>query len=267
MLSTHARRALLGIALMGCTESPELLDRTYGDTSSHDGTRGFASPDESTDAPVQLLDSASDGATGLPVPPGDAGPSRDLDEAPSDHVDDGMSGAGDPRVDDTRDAAASDPTGAQPDAGTMAVPPIAEPMLLPCGEEGGSWCEGTLACIDGVCTESARCAPEDDCALRCTSETCAMDCSGANTCEVECGASSLCRVSCVGTNNCEPRCSHGECEIDCVGANNCDHLRCADDASCMARCDSDSNCEFEKCAAPSRCPGNVIVCNRSCPED
>lgn len=154
--------------------------------------------------------------------------------------------------------------------------------------EPGCCPNACAGCSSGCCLDSCGAG---DCMLQCTgvscpcnldceqtngkcetacsgNSTCAVDCTEVNNCEATCtGNATTCSYNCTDTNNCEVNCSNSAtCAVDCRDANNCDKMRCMSGASCIVDCTGANNCSFDTCnGGQQSCPGNIIVCNRSCP--
>ncbi len=122
-----------------------------------------------------------------------------------------------------------------------------------------------VGCCGPVCSAALDCLPPS------AGSTCpyVVDCSdNPGTCKLQCEGGADCAMDCDGTNNCEATCSGSEtrCRIRCNDATNCDTLDCLDGAECIAFCGPPTDCSFDDCDEGGQsCPGNVIVCNRSCP--
>jgi hypothetical protein len=150
----------------------------------------------------------------------------------------------------------------------------------------GTECGAGQTCHEGVCRRDEGCAAGEDCELACVDDDCHLSCDEANTCVVACELGADCDVDCRDTNNCAPACAssatcdvdcrdanncdvscvESSCEIRCAGAESCDGIVCGPGARCAIECDG-SDCDFELCAANDvqQCPGDVLVCNGTCP--
>lgn len=123
-----------------------------------------------------------------------------------------------------------------------------------------------LYLCDSDCACDVDCGQTNgDCELDCRNRAaCTFDCQGSNNCLGDCRNDATCSVDCRQADDCIFTCRNDAvCNFDCTGANNCDQLSCRDNAQCTC---IGSACEFSRCdGGLTSCPGNVIVCNTSCP--
>ncbi len=141
---------------------------------------------------------------------------------------------------------------------------------------GGDACNRTCASdsCDYTCTHC-------DCSFDCgqSSETCELDCSAGSACALDCKSTGECELTCedatcdlecANTESCKINCrGDSDCHVACGSAGKCKDVHCDGGARCLLECQGVSECEFNSCRGGSgvtQCPGDVIVCNRDCPE-
>ena len=130
------------------------------------------------------------------------------------------------------------------DAGIEIFPP---PPPLPAPDAGPE----PPSCATPPCRTTLTCSQSDE------------------TCEVECSPGASCDISCGGVEKCKPSCAAGsDCEIVCGANSECKDIQCDADARCLLQC-SGKECSLrcERGSTRASCPGNVVVCNRECPQD
>ncbi len=143
---------------------------------------------------------------------------------------------------------------------TISVPEAANMYCAPgerCEFESERGQDGNVSC-----TGADRCESEldDDGVYK-------VDCADTRRCEVECDGDMLCDVNCAGSDRCQTECKDDSvCEIDCKGSDRCNEVKCHDNSQCLLHCEDANKCQFAKCEGQVRqCPGNILVCNRECP--
>jgi hypothetical protein len=148
------------------------------------------------------------------------------------------------------DAAPPPPDAAPPRPDAAPPPPDAAPPP-PDAAPPPPTCMRALACDKGP---ACKCDPGCSCAATCTDKDCTPECRGAGTtCTVQGAGAMQLRVRCAEGAACEVSCgSPDRCEIQCEGAR------------CLLRCEGARDCRLSGCT-PTVCPGNVLVCGRSCP--
>lgn len=118
------------------------------------------------------------------------------------------------------------------------------------------------ACVCDSCACNPQCAA--DCEFACTrGSQCRIEGEGTTRVAGRCNAST-CEIAARGTQNAMIACLNGaECTVDCRQAAECGVV-CRDTSSCVVHCSGAARCVMADCT-PTRCPGNILVCNAACP--
>ncbi|MCC6876604.1 MAG: hypothetical protein IT378_20040 [Sandaracinaceae bacterium] len=118
------------------------------------------------------------------------------------------------------------------------------------------------ACVCSACTCSPQCS--DDCEFACTmGSRCRIQGEGTTRIAGRCSAST-CEIAARGSQNAAIACLNGaQCTVDCRQAADCGVV-CRDTSSCVVHCNGAGRCVMANCT-PTRCPGNILVCNATCP--
>ncbi len=108
------------------------------------------------------------------------------------------------------------------------------------------------------------------CTANCRGGACLIQASETGeTTVITMEAGSTSELQCVNANNCAATCKGQgtRCDVDCTDATSCKITRCAPGASCLLDCTGAGSCAIEEChGAIQHCAGDVVVCNRPCPE-
>jgi hypothetical protein len=122
----------------------------------------------------------------------------------------------------------------------------AGPRILDCNRQPGLC---TASCRGGACLVEAS-----------ETEMAFVTFEAASTAELQCANTDECVVTCKGAGT--------RCDVDCTGAGACSIERCAPGASCLLDCTGTDACDIKECPGVLRhCAGDVVACDRSCPEN
>jgi hypothetical protein len=147
------------------------------------------------------------------------------------------------------------------DGGIFLCPPACDCEMTCGGFGGGCVCGGSCPCTMTCGSGGTRCRP-----VCREMATCDIDaagspdilCQGSSVCRVEASTGDRPDVECRDSATCDVTCGPGaECSLQCSSAL----------ATCILRCDPAAlRCDLGGCSRTvMSCPGNVRVCNGTCP--
>jgi hypothetical protein len=108
------------------------------------------------------------------------------------------------------------------------------------------------------------------CTASCRGGACLIEASETEMPFVTIAAGSTAELQCANADDCVVNSCEGpgtRCDVDCTDAASCKIARCGPGASCLLDCTGAGSCAIEDCrGAIQHCAGDVVVCNRPCPE-
>jgi hypothetical protein len=107
------------------------------------------------------------------------------------------------------------------------------------------------------------------CTGNCRGGACLLQASETAMALITMEAGSKSELQCVNASDCVATCKGQgtRCDVDCTDAASCEIDRCGPGASCLLDCTGATSCAIQDCQGTlQHCAGDVVVCDRPCPE-